>query len=138
MSVQQYLLNLTFKFLGIPYIYGGSSPRVGFDCSGFVIWILQVFGRLPSGDWTSEDLSKLFTKTDSPQIGDLAFYGGNHTVSHVMMCIGNGTVIGASGGDHTTLTVEDALKRNAMVKTKPMHYRSDFLFTVDTTSKITT
>ena len=34
------------KYLGYPYVFGGSSPSTSFDCSGFVSWVLRDVGRL--------------------------------------------------------------------------------------------
>jgi cell wall-associated NlpC family hydrolase len=127
------IVNLAQKFLGIPYIWGGSNPHIGFDCSGYVIWILQVFDLLPSGDWTAQGLMNVFgavIKERNLRPGDLVFYGKNSKhVTHVMMFLGfiEGApmVIGASGGDSSTTSKDKALLRNAMVKVKPLHYRSD-------------
>jgi cell wall-associated NlpC family hydrolase len=130
--MRQYIVNLAMKLQGVPYIWGGSTPA-GFDCSGFVIWILQVFGVLPSGDWNAQGLSRSFVRTVAFDPGDLAFYvmDDDH-ISHVMMCVGSGDmVIGASGGDHTTTSIEEAQKKNAMVKIKPRTYRQDYRFTVN-------
>lgn len=128
---------LAMKLQGIPYIWGGSSPQLGFDCSGFVIWILQVFGLLPAGDWTADSMSKLLRPTGTPQPGDLVFYGHDTTsISHVMMYLGEQdtigkVVIGASGGDSHCTNPEEARKRGAQVKIKPMFYRRDFQFVGD-------
>lgn len=130
-AVRKFIVNLARKFEGTPYIWGGSEPRIGFDCSGFVIWVLQVFEILPAMDWTADDLMKRFSSTDSPEPGDLCFYGKNDRATHVMMYIGalNGeqVCVGASGGNSTTTTEEAAKLRNAKVKMKPVMYRDDFL-----------
>jgi len=128
--IRQIVTSIATKLQGLPYIWGGSSPRVGFDCSGFVIWLYQCVGLLPSGDWTAHDLSRLFLRTDTPKAGDLAFYGqSDDEVSHVMMHLdsSDSTVIGASGGDHTTLTADDAARKGACVKIKAVRYRLDYL-----------
>jgi cell wall-associated NlpC family hydrolase len=114
------------KFQGIPYIWAGSNPKIGFDCSGFIVWILQVFNILPPGDWGSAALYDKLTVTESPIAGDLVFYGKNN-VTHVMMLIENGLCIGASGGDSSTTTEDIAKTKNAMVKIKRVGYRSDLL-----------
>lgn len=128
--MREYITNLAVKLQGIPYCWGGSNPMSGFDCSGFVIWILQTFDILPSGDWTAADLERVFLKTDEPDPGDLVFYGQGHA-THVMMYLGtldglHPLCIGASGGDSSTLTIEDARTRGAKVKIKDVHYRKDF------------
>ena len=132
--IRNWITNLALKLVGIPYIWGGSTPA-GFDCSGFVIWVLQVFNFLPTGDWNAYQLSDLFSQTSDPQPGDLVFYG-DITATHVMMFWHKDTnnisyVVGASGGDHNCITVEDANKIGAKVKVKRMDYRSDLLFSVD-------
>lgn len=135
-ALRPFIVNLAQKFAGIPYIWGGSNPHVGFDCSGFCIWVLQVFGVLPSGDWTAQGLASAFTRreaTEAAQLGDLVFYGQKspEAVTHVMMYAGKmndvDMVVGASGGDHTCTTEEIARLKGAMVKMKPMNYRQDFV-----------
>jgi len=134
-TIRQYIRNLAMKMQGVPYIWGGEHPWNGFDCSGFVIWVLQVFEVLPSGDWTADMLYDTFATTPDPKPGDLCFYGrvdrGDYIVTHVMMYIGHldgyPYCVGASGGDSDCKTREDALQMNAMVKLKPVQYRKDFL-----------
>ncbi len=137
--MRQYIVNLAMKLAGIPYLWGGSNPRFGFDCSGFVIWLLQVFEILPSGDWTAQGLSRHFKQRppgEDWQPGDLLFYGGSdERITHVMMYIGTmdseRMCIGASGGDQTTTTIQAAEIRGARVKVKPASYRRDFRFAAD-------
>jgi cell wall-associated NlpC family hydrolase len=132
--MREHVVNLALKLVGCPYIWGGANPWTGFDCSGFVVWIYQVFGLLPSGDWTAQSLSAWFIhgsqlRTQAPQPGEMVFYGAdrNH-LTHVMLALGGGLVVGASGGDHTTTTVEEARRRGAQVKVKPLDYRNDLQF----------
>lgn len=126
-KTREYIVALALKFQGTPYIWGGSVPYIGFDCSGFVIWVLQVFGILPSGDWVAADLARTFTDTSEPKPGDLCFYGSGK-VTHVMMYIGSGMCVGASGGGSECTTVEIARSKGAQVKVKTVKYRGDFLF----------
>ena len=133
--MRTYIVNLARKLIGTPYIWGGSDPR-GFDCSGFVVWIYQVFEILPKGDWNTDALLHTFPPIDIPQIGDMAFYGtrtveGTLDASHVMMVCeirpDQIIVVGASGGGSKTLTVEDAKKIGAEVHIRPHDYRKDFI-----------
>lgn len=123
---REYITNLALKLQGTPYLWGGSNPHYGFDCSGFVIWILQVFFILPAGDWKASDFSKVFKETKTPQPGDLVLYGAP-TITHITMYIGNGMQIGASGGNSSTLTEAQAKAQNAKVKIKSVRYRNDFV-----------
>jgi cell wall-associated NlpC family hydrolase len=125
--MRQYIVNLALKMQGICYIWGGSNPHIGFDCSGFCIWILQVFNILPSGDWTADGLKRHFPSTTIAEVGDLIFYGTKAGATHVMMFIGNELCVGASGGDHTCTTEEIAKQKGAMVKIKQVHYRTDLI-----------
>lgn len=130
-ETRRFIVSLALKLQGVPYLWGGSSPQSGFDCSGFALWVLQVFGVLPSGDWSAQGLHGTFPATGDPLPGDLVFYGKDpEHITHVMMFMGDlpgqgKMVIGASGGDSTTTTIEEAQKKGAQVKIKPMDYRSD-------------
>lgn len=129
-------MNLALKLVGCPYIWGGANPWTGFDCSGFVIWIYQVFGLLPSGDWTAQGLYDHFLlqlpSYSGPFMkGDLAFYGlGVKGVKHVMLIATSGLVVGASGGDSKCTTLEEARRRGAQVKVKLVGYRRDLVGSV--------
>ena len=131
--MREHLVNLALKLVGCPYIWGGQNPWAGLDCSGFIIWIYQVFGLLPSGDWTAQGLVKALPSTEKLLVtelkpGDLVFYGeGSRHLSHVMLYAGGNLVVGASGGGPLTTTREEAAKKGAMVKVKPSGYRSDFV-----------
>lgn len=131
--MREIITRLALKMVGCPYIWGGSAPWVGFDCSGFIVWLYQVAGVLPSGDWTAQGLhNHFFSATRNDDLfgmpGNLVFYGAaQDKISHVMMVVGSGLVVGASGGDHTTTTVEEARRRGAMVKVKPARYRKDLI-----------
>jgi cell wall-associated NlpC family hydrolase len=134
--VREHLVNLALKLVGCPYVWGGANPWAGFDCSGFIIWIYQVFGLLPSGDWTAQGLYEHFRQVpptaDTIAVpGDLVFYGaGVHGITHVMLRLTSTLVVGASGGDHTTTTREEAARKGAQVKVKPINYRRDEVVTV--------
>ena len=134
--MREQLVNLALKLVGCPYVWGGGNPWTGLDCSGFIIWIYQVFGLLPSGDWTAAGLADHFGNLPGgpggePRPGDLAFYGESLSqASHVMMVSGPGQVVGASGGGHLTTTREEAATKGAMVKVKPTGYRSDLVVIV--------
>jgi len=95
--------------VGIPYRWGAGEPSTpwpapGYDCSGFAQGALVRLGLLhPSHpDRRAVDLANLCDPVDSGQerLGDLAFYGS--PVSHVMVVLAPGLVIGARGGGSRT------------------------------------
>jgi len=84
--------NYAKRFRGVPYVWGGSSPRTGFDCSGFVRFVYSHFGiSLPHSSYG--DMSRgrsVLRKYLKP--GDLVFFAGG---SHVGIFIGRHRVIDA-------------------------------------------
>jgi cell wall-associated NlpC family hydrolase len=129
MVIRDFIVRLARQFIGTPYIWGGSRAYMGFDCSGFVIFLLRPFGILPeAGDWTAQNLSRMFEETVAPEPGDLAFFGANpESVTHVMVYLGAGQTIGAAGGGHACTTVAIAKGLDARVKTEPVAYRKDLI-----------
>ena len=79
-------------FIGVPYVWGGSSPRTGFDCSGFVRYVYQHFGvSLPHSSYGDESYGRrVLRKYLKP--GDLVFFAGG---SHVGIYVGRHRVIDA-------------------------------------------
>lgn len=87
------IVNYSKNFLGIPYLWGGTSPR-GFDCSGFVQYVYAHFGvNLPRT--TYEQVNVGTTVTGDLQPGDLVFFGDINKPHHVGMYIGYGQYIQA-------------------------------------------
>lgn len=83
-------------YLGVPYVYGGSSPN-GFDCSGFVQYVYAKCGiNLPrTADIQAETGFKVSKSELQP--GDLVFFAGDFiNISHVGIYVGNGQMIHAS------------------------------------------
>jgi cell wall-associated NlpC family hydrolase len=79
--------------IGVPYVWGGETPGVGFDCSGLVQWAWAKAGiqipRTTESQWP--DLVHVTLNDLEP--GDLLFYynlDGDHTVDHVVMYVGTG------------------------------------------------
>ena len=84
------------KFVGNPYVYGGTSLTNGADCSGFVMSVYARFGYSLPRVAASQAGSGTKVSLDSVQPGDLIFYGGSSGINHVAMYVGNGTVVHAS------------------------------------------
>lgn len=118
---------VAWQFLGLPYRWGGDDPMQGFDCSGFVIEILKSVGLLPRGvDTTAHGLWQMFSNREVvvPIPGCLVFwYRSDGRIVHVEYCIDGEFSIGASGGGSATVTVEDAIQRNAYIKVRPFRSR---------------
>lgn len=91
------LIAIAHKYLGAPYVYGGSTPN-GFDCSGYVSYVLKEAGKL-SSTLNTTGLYNISQKVSTPQIGDLVFFSGTYKpgLSHVGIYLGNNLMINASG-----------------------------------------
>lgn len=83
------------KYVGFPYVWGGSSPNTSFDCSGFVSYVYNQcgwdFGRLGA-----QGLYNISTQTNSPKPGDLVFFTGTYDtpgVSHCGIYVGDGWML---------------------------------------------
>jgi len=130
--------------LDVPYSWGAGSPSspwpggapgvnggVGWDCSGFAQAGLVQLGKLSSSatDRSAQDLANRASSVSSGDEteGDMAFYGSSWSkVTHVMLHLGNGQVIGASGGGSAT-NADDANARVKIFNTP--RYRGDYLGT---------
>ena len=93
------MLHEAEKFLGWPYVWGGSSPSTSFDCSGYVSWVINQSGVGSVGRQTAQGLYNLCTPVSSAnaQPGDLIFFTGTYSspgpVSHVGIYVGGGRFI---------------------------------------------
>ena len=86
------LLNHGKKFIGTPYLWGGTSPK-GFDCSGLVHYIYQKQGvSIPRN--SREQFSRL-PVANNPQPGDLVFFRRNGVINHVGLYLGGGKMLHA-------------------------------------------
>lgn len=84
------------KYLGFPYVWGGSSPSTSFDCSGFVSWVLTESGVCNTGRLGAQGLYNISTPVSNPQPGDLVFFTGTYDtpgVSHVGIYVGNSMML---------------------------------------------
>ena len=87
------------KYLGYPYVWGGSSPSTSFDCSGFVSWVINNCGNgWNVGRQTAEGLRGCcdIIQRSQAKPGDLVFFQGTYDTpgaSHVGIYVGNGMMI---------------------------------------------
>jgi len=90
------------QYIGVPYRYGGTSPRTGFDCSGFVQYVYGSQGvDLPR---TSRQMAgsgiAVEPSTRAMQVGDLMLFQQGGRISHVAIYAGNGRFIHSSSSGH--------------------------------------
>ena len=93
------------KYLGLPYVWGGSKPGTGFDCSGFVCWVLNHSDAASVGRTNARGLYKKSTvvSRENARPGDLIFFTGaraaeiGHPVTHVGIYVGNGMMLHCAG-----------------------------------------
>ncbi|MGB9678726.1 MAG: NlpC/P60 family protein [Thermoanaerobacteraceae bacterium] len=99
-SLSSRVIDYAKKFLGTRYVYGGSTPSTGFDCSGFVKYVFSNFDyELPR---TADEQATVGEKVsyDSLIPGDLVFFRteGSKIINHAGIYIGNGEFINSSSG----------------------------------------
>ena len=86
------LLTEAEKYLGYPYVWGGSNPDTSFDCSGFVSYVLTNSGLVNTGRLGAQGLYNICTPVSNPQPSDLVFFQGTYDttgVSHVGIYVGD-------------------------------------------------
>ena len=86
------------KYIGYPYVWGGSNPNTSFDCSGFVSWALTESGVCNTGRLGAQGLYNICTPVSSANArpGDLIFFVGTYDtpgVSHVGIYVGGGKML---------------------------------------------
>lgn len=90
----QALVNTAKKYLGVPYVWGGTSPR-GFDCSGLVQYVCRQNGISVPRVAASQRNAGRYVSRANLQPGDLVFFSSGGRVNHVGIYIGNGNMIHA-------------------------------------------
>jgi len=131
-------VNYAMGFLHVPYAYGGNGAFVtnlgqrrfgGFDCSGFVIEVLQAFDVVGRGDWTAQGLywalAHRSSKVESPCTGALVFFGeSTDAISHVGLAINGWQMVEAGGGDSRSTSPENS---TGFVRVRPIDWRNDLV-----------
>ena len=94
-GVRAQIVSLVESQVGVPYVFGGSSPS-GFDCSGLVQWAYTQSGMsVPRGATDQLHATRRIPLSDL-QPGDLVFYNGNDSLmGHVAVYVGNGQIVQA-------------------------------------------
>lgn len=96
-ELRQAVVDYALSFVGGRYVYGGTDPHSGVDCSGFTRYILSNAAGVSVGR-TSRDQAREGTTISASEMqpGDLLFYGSGSHVNHVAMYIGDGQIVHAS------------------------------------------
>ncbi|KPU42426.1 gamma-D-glutamyl-L-lysine endopeptidase [Oxobacter pfennigii] len=116
----QQIIGTAEKYLGIKYVYGGSSER-GFDCSGFTQFVFKNNGISLNRTASTQAYQGTIIERSQLQMGDLVFFdtnGGHNNITHVGIYIGDSTFIHAASGyggkvRYSSLS-EDYYNRNYM------------------------
>lgn len=93
------VVQIAKQHIGVRYKFGGSKPSTGFDCSGYVTYVLNHAG-ISTARKSAAGFYSTAKKVSSPQVGDLVFFANTYKagISHVGFYIGNNQMISASDG----------------------------------------
>lgn len=95
-NVRADLVNYACKFVGNPYVWGGTSLTGGVDCSGFTMKIYAKYGISLPHNASAQSAYGTSIKSSQARPGDLFFYSKGGKINHVAIYIGNGQVVHAS------------------------------------------
>lgn len=125
------LVKYALSFLGKNYLWGGSNPLTGFDCSGLVDEILESCSMGLSLKPNAQSLYNHYLVHgvgSNKEAGSLVFYGKNEkSISHVAFMIDEHRVIEAGHGGSTTVSKEAAALQGAFVRIRPWNHRGDIV-----------
>lgn len=118
----------------VPYVWGCDDPKIGLDCSGFLAAIVFDLSKGTIDIRATHNTVAMWTQLDVVERGagapgDIAFYGpsASRPVSHVMLHLGDGVVIGQAYGDSSSVDPETSRRDGRTTKCLPLLYRQDFV-----------
>jgi cell wall-associated NlpC family hydrolase len=95
-SIRSRIADFAVKYVGNPYVWGGTSLTNGADCSGFTQSVFRNFGISIPRTSRAQAIGGKIVSISNMQPGDLIFYKRGGTINHVSIYIGNGKVVHAS------------------------------------------
>lgn len=133
LKLAQIAVDYLKNFIGLPYKWAGDDPMEGFDCSGLCIEMLKAVGLINDKmDMSAKGLQihyKNFS-VDYPLTGCLVFFGRDKP-THVGVCLTDRLMIESGGGDRNVVNMNDASRKNAYIRIRPINRRKDILGYVD-------
>lgn len=114
--LRRQVVDYALQFVGNPYVYGGTDPNTGADCSGFTRYVLgKSAGVSLSHNSTAQSREGIQVSREELQPGDLVFYGGAGYINHVGIYMGDNKIVHAST-ERTGIKISDLTYR------KPVKY----------------
>ena len=108
---RQAIVDYAMQFVGNRYVYGGTNPNTGVDCSGFTSYVMRHSAgvELPHSSRAQGNQGRLIS-AEEIRPGDLLCYGSGSRINHVALYIGNGQIVHASN-ERTGICVSDWMYR---------------------------
>ena len=116
------IANFAMGFVGYSYVWGGSSPSTGFDCSGLMYYVLTQYGYSMKRVANDQMTQGTYVSRSDLQVGDLVFFGYSGYANHVGMYIGGGNFVHASTpSTGVRVNSEAHPKRKPLLRQKTQH-----------------
>lgn len=110
--LREQVVSYALQFIGGRYVWGGTDPHTGVDCSGFTAYVMRHVAGIRLSH-SSQAQAGEGRKVKSPKPGDLIFYSKDGSINHVAIYIGNGQIVHAS-------SEKEGIKISVWNKRKPV------------------
>lgn len=105
------IVDYALQFVGNRYVYGGTNPNTGADCSGFTSYVMRQAGGVELAHSSRSQAGQgRVISTSEIRPGDLIFYGSGKSINHVALYIGDGKIVHASN-ERNGILVSDWMYR---------------------------